>query len=329
MKRFFLIFFAVLFTVSFASCSKDEADDSTLKYSFAPERIGVCSWSWKTDMTTILQNMKEMNIKGIQLATTPWVAGNLSDAQKEIFGNDESQEVLDEIKRLSASGEINIMSTMICFPHEDYSTMSTIENTSGFLFTEDNSGHNADEEWKTNFKLLEEAAKLTSELGVKYLSTEVGFVKKDWNLALERVREACDICSKYGVLFLIESGQESGTDMKLFLEDLENKYPGTKIGVNFDPANHLLYGTDTPDNAFDIIQPWIKQVHVKDAVTDPGKRAFWSEDIVWGTGDVSTKYEFLQHVYNKGYTGNLLVEHECGNNRAADIKVALRALLGE
>lgn len=321
-----LLFGALAMALLVFSCTDDDISSSST-YDFAPERVGVCSWSWKTDMASILQNMQEMNITGIQLATTPWVAGNLSDAQKEIFGNDESMEVLDEIKRLSASGAIHIMSTMICFPHEDYTSLETIENTSGFLFTTDALGHDADEEWKTNSRLVEQAARLTAELGAKYLSTEVGFVKKDWKKALERVKYACDVCEKRGVLFLIESGQESGQDMKLFIEDLEKTYPGTKIGVNFDPANHLLYGTDTPNHAFDIILPWIKQVHVKDAFADAKKRSCWSEDVRWGTGDVSQTYHFLQHVYDSGYTGNLLVEHECGNERAADIKAALKSVL--
>ncbi|MBQ0077870.1 MAG: sugar phosphate isomerase/epimerase, partial [Bacteroidales bacterium] len=195
------------------------------------------------------------------------------------------------------------------------------------MFTEDGLGHSADEEWATNRVLVSKAAELASELGAPYLSTEVGFVNKDWNLALERVKAACDMCSAEGVTFLIESGQESGAEMKKFLEDLEKKYPGIKIGVNFDPANHILYDTDTPDNAFDILRPWIKQVHVKDCLLDASRRNSWSEDIVWGTGDVSGKFDFLQHVYDSGYKGNLLVEHESGDNRVADIEVALKALL--
>ena len=89
----------------------------------------------------------------------------------------------------------------------------------------------------------------------------------------------------------------------------------------------ILYDTDTPNNAFDILQPWIKQVHVKDCLLDASRRKSWSEDIVWGTGDVSGKFDFLQHVYDSGYKGNLLVEHESGDNRVADIEVALKALL--
>ncbi len=46
-------------------------------------------------------------------------------------------------------------------------------------------------------------------------------------------------------------------------------------------------------------------------------------------GDVSGKYNFLKHVYESGYKGNLLVEHEWGDDRVGDIKVALRALLSK
>ncbi len=321
-KSIFCVVLGIVFLA--VSCSKEEVEST---YHFSSDRVGVCSWSWKSDMSTILDAMNEMGITGMQLATTPWVAGNLSDAQKEIFGHEESAEVLARIQRLSASGEINIMSTMICFPHEDYSSLETIRKTSGFMFTEDDLGHSAQEEWETNISLVGKAARLTAALGVRYLSTEVGFVNKDWDLALDRVKAACDSCTSVGVIFLIESGQESGAEMKQFLEDLEKKYPGTKIGINFDPANHILYDTDTPSNAFDILFPWICQVHVKDCVLDASKRQGWSEDVVWGSGDVSTKFDFLQYVYDSGYKANLLVEHEWGANRVADIEVALRALL--
>ncbi len=329
MKKIVLGVFCVLFAINFISCSDDYNEGKIINHQFSNERIGVCSWSWKTDMSTILKNMQEMNIQGIQLATTPWVAGNLSDAQKEIFGNNESESVLEDIKRLSKEGKINIMSCMVCFPHEDYSSIETIHKTSGFLFTEDAQGHTAEEEWATNSEIVRKAAVLTKELGVKYLSTEVGFVKKDWELALERVKYACDVCTENGVTFLIESGQESGEEMKKFIQDLESKHPGTQIGVNFDPANHILYGTDTPNHAFDILRPWVKQVHVKDANLDESTRKAWCEDILWGTGDVKKTFNFLNHLYVVGYKGNLLVEHEWGDNRVSDIKVALKDLLNQ
>lgn len=324
-KKSILLFLTAALTLLCNSCNdKNENYNDGV---FSKDQIGVCSWSWKSDMNSILDAMNEMDISGMQLATTPWVAGDLSDAQKEIFGYEESEEVLNRIRSLSASGKINIMSTMICFPHEDYTSMETIYNTSGFLFTEDSYGHDADEEWETNSELLKKAAQLTASLGVRYLSTEVGFVKKNWNLALERVKYACDVCSDEGVVFLIESGQESGEDMVKFLEDLKAAYPGTEIGVNFDPANHILYGTDTPTNAYNTLLPWIRQIHIKDAVLDESLRKSWSEDVVWGNGDVSTTFNFLHTIYHSGYTGNLVVEHESGDNRIADIEVALKALL--
>jgi len=185
------------------SCGKEEVDNT---YHFSSDRVGVCSWSWKSDMSTILDAMNETGITGMQLATTPWLAGNLSDAQKEIFGHEESAEVLARIQRLSASGDINIMSTMICFPHEDYSSLETIRKTSGFMFTEDDLGHNAQEEWETNISLVGKAARLTSKLGVLYLSTEVGFVNKDWDLALERVKAAFSMLQRGRVGLRMWSG---------------------------------------------------------------------------------------------------------------------------
>ena len=37
------------------------------------------------------------------------------------------------------------------------------------------------------------------------------------------------------------------------------------MGVNFDPANMLLYDKGDPIEALRLLGPWVRQVHIKDA----------------------------------------------------------------
>ena len=37
------------------------------------------------------------------------------------------------------------------------------------------------------------------------------------------------------------------------------------LGINFDPANMVLYGKGDPVYALETLKPWVKHVHIKDA----------------------------------------------------------------
>ena len=50
------------------------------------------------------------------------------------------------------------------------------------------------------------------------------------------------------------------------------------IGVNFDPANMILYDKGDPVKALHVLAPWMRQVHIKDAKRTkiPGT---WGEEV--------------------------------------------------
>jgi len=283
------------------SCNKENPDNPM----FDESRLGVCSWSWATDIPTVLKLMEENGIKAMQLATTPWVVDQMSEEQKKDFGDKEPREVLDAIKEEIRLGRISVFSTMVSFPYEEYTSRQTTYDADGFMFTKDKYGHDPKQVWEEELVIMDKAAALTSELGVPYLSTMPGFFSKDWDLALERVKQVCDICSKYGVTLLLEAGQEPASDLAFFLKILENRYSGIKIGISFDPANCLISQSGNPIEAFDTLLPWILQVHV----TDGDEDAQWEDCFVaWGKGDISGKYDFLNHVHDSSYDGYLIVE---------------------
>jgi len=274
------------------------------------DRVGVCSWSYQKPLTEVAAEMKKAGVKGINLALAPFLA---PDGR---HGVAEGAEALAFAKRQFASGEWKLMSTMISFPQEDYTTLESIRKTGGIV---------PDEAWLFNSNLIVKAAALTKELGGKYLLLHAGFLDESDAQALAtyraRVSFIRDECAKNGVLVILESGQETADDLAKFLKEM----PG--VGVNFDPANMILYGKGEPLKALRTLRPWIVQLHVKDAnpTAVPGT---WGAEVPWGEGKVNAK-AFVAELKRLGYKGNFVIEREGGDSRAADIALAAHLLRGE
>ena len=272
------------------------------------DRIGVCSWSWRKPLNEVAAAMDKAGVKGIHLALGPFIFPD------ERHGAAESKETWNFVKSQIKSGKWKLMSTMVGTIGEDYSTLETIKKTGGIV---------PDATWEGNKKIVTEGAKLTKELGCKYMSLHAGFLDesdpKAFATYVERVSWMRDEAKKYGVTILLESGQETAEDLVKFLE----KVPG--VYVNFDPANMILYGKGEPREAVKILTPWIRQVHVKDALFTE-KPGTWGTEVPWGDGAVGAR-AFITELEKAGYKGNYVIEREAGDNRAAEIGLAAERLL--
>ena len=277
------------------------------RVNIASERIGVCSWSWRLPMKDVAVAMEDAGVKGIHLALGPFIAPD------ERHGAAEGAETLQFVKDKIAKGEWKLMCTMIGTVGEDYSTLETIRATGGIV---------PDKNWEANKKIVTAGARLTQELGCKFMSTHAGFLDeanpKAFKKFVERVTWMRDECRKYGVTLSLESGQETAEDLAAFMA----KVPG--VGINFDPANMILYAKGRPREAVRVLAPWIRQVHVKDAVQTktPGT---WGMEVPWGDGEVGGK-AFLADLEAAGYKGNFVIEREAGNDRKGDIRRAIQSL---
>ena len=272
------------------------------------DRVGVCSWSWRKSLVEVAAAMDKAGVKGIHLALGPFIAPD------ERHGAAESKETWEFVKSQVKSGKWKLMSTMVGTIGEDYSTLETIKKTGGIV---------PDATWEGNKKIVTEGAKLTKELGCRYMSLHAGFLDesdpKAFATYVERVSWMRDEAKKYGVTILLESGQETAEDLVKFLE----KVPG--VYVNFDPANMILYGKGEPREAVKLLAPWIRQVHVKDALFTE-KPGTWGTEVPWGDGAVGAR-AFIAELEKAGYKGNYVIEREGGNNRAAEIGLAAERLL--
>jgi L-ribulose-5-phosphate 3-epimerase len=256
--------------------------------------IGVCSWSLGNDF----EKIAEAGVDCVHLAIAPALANNGSQYLAKV-----------------AKSKLKITAAMINFPQEDYSTLESIKKTGGIV---------PDDCWWDNRELALMAIELTAELKVQFLSMHFGFIDMQ-NTAktktlIERTRMLADKADEHNITLLMETGQESAGELRDFLEKLHCP----ALGVNFDPANMILYGKGNPVEAVGILGPWIKHVHIKDALQTktPG---IWGSEVVWGTGEVNA-VEFLKALKLVDFAGALAVEREGGDDRLGDIKSAVNML---
>jgi sugar phosphate isomerase/epimerase len=134
---------------------------------------------------------------------------------------------------------------------------------------------------------------------------------------LDRLREVVDVFAGLGVSLALETGQERAEDLAGFLEDLGRE----SVGVNFDPANMILYGMGDPLASLRRLAPRVVQVHLKDAVScpEPGR---WGREVRLGAGEVVWDALLLE-IRSWPRRVNLLVERESGEERVSDAAAGL------
>ena len=96
------------------------------------------------------------------------------------------------------------------------------------------------------------------------------------------------------------------------------------IGVNFDPANMILYDMDEPIEALRLLVPHIRQVHVKDAKRTAVKHQ-WGEEVTVGTGEVDWD-AFVRVLAEADFAGYYVFEREAGADRLGDITQGIGVL---
>ena len=261
--------------------------------------IGVCSWSFQKGVDEIGTAMTAMGVTHINLAVAPALAPD-GDAY------------LDAVKR---QGWI-VTAGMMNFDYEDYTTLDTIKTTGGIA---------PDAHWPASGEAFAKAAAITAGLGSKYIMMHVGFLDhSDHAYAkkfYDRVRYLGDRAGEAGVTLLMETGQESAEDLQRFVETLNHP----NVLLNFDPANMILYNKDEPAAAFRRLAPWVRHIHIKDAVrtATPGT---WGSEVTWGEGQVNS-FAFLNTLAECGYEGAVAIEREAGIQRVKDIATAARRLM--
>lgn len=269
------------------------------------DRIGVCSWSLQPDgPEELVGDLRKLGLKKLQLALDP-------------IREDPAK--WSAIKSMLDEASIELSSAQFGAIGEDYTAPQTIRQTGGFI---------PNVHWEDNLRNIHANVVIAQSLGIQTISTHAGFIPQDsadpmFGVLVERIRTIADLIgeSLSGDL-LLETGQETSSTLSGFLTAVDRK----NLGVNFDPANMLLYDMGDPMDAVKQLLPHIRQVHIKDA-TPPATPGTWGEEVPAGSGAVDWK-AFLAAVGSGGYQSDWIIEREAGTQRVADIAVARDLLLG-
>lgn len=265
--------------------------------------IGVCSWSLRpASATDLIEKVNALGLAHVQLALSGLLA--LDPARRDA-----------ELAILRQSG-LTLTAAMISFAGEDYSSIKTIKLTGGYV---------PDEQWAARRDLTLQAARLAADLGIRCLSTHIGFIPRsndpNYAVIVERIDSLASELAKLGVDLLMETGQESSNELLQFLNTLGSK----NVGVNFDPANMILYGSGDGIDAIRMLGRHIRHVHVKDAVASNKPGLEWGSEVAFGDGQVAHG-QFVSTLQSIGYRGPLVIEREAGDDRLADVSFAIETL---
>src|SRR6185369_12528916 len=113
---------------------------------------------------------------------------------------------------------------------------------------------------------IRQTVTLGTTLGLKLITFHAGFLPHDeldpqFGRMVQRLSQVADLFKAAGISLGLETGQETASDLRRLLEVLQRP----NVGVNFDPANMILYDKGDPIAALRVLGPWIRQVHIKDA----------------------------------------------------------------
>ncbi|HZV33596.1 MAG TPA: sugar phosphate isomerase/epimerase family protein [Verrucomicrobiae bacterium] len=260
--------------------------------------LAVCSWSLRpADPQNLIQQIESIGIKRLQIALDP-------------LCNEPS--VWGALPELCAKHGITFVSGMFGTVGEDYSTLESIKRTGGVV---------PDATWDENWRHIQSAAAISKKLGLKLVTLHAGFLPHEasdpmFKKLLQRIVLIADLFAAANIELGFETGQETAETLRDFLRQLGKK----NVGVNFDPANMILYDKGDPIAALRVLGPWLKQCHIKDATKTkvPGT---WGEEVVVGTGQVDWR-AFFKTADELKFKGDFVIEREAGEQRAADIRAA-------
>ncbi len=206
------------------------------------------------------------------------------------------------------------ITTVFCgFAGESYADIPTVINTVGLV---------PEEPREARVEKIEQISKFASELGVERVGAHIGFIPHDktdprYNSLIETVRGICDSLAEREQVLALETGQETAENLKEFISDVKRD----NLRVNFDPANMILYGTQEPIPATELLFPWIDGVHCKDG-NWPTQENQLGEETPFGDGAVDAA-AWLHKLIELGYRGPLTIEREIsGPGQLRDIVAA-------
>ncbi len=138
-----------------------------------------------------------------------------------------------------------VFTVFAAYTGESYADIPTVQRTVGFI-----PPATRQERERRTLAVSDFAA----TIGAPGIATHIGFVPEspddpDYQAVRDMVRRICDYASSHHQTYALETGQEPAHTLLSFLNDADR----SNLGINFDPANMILYGTGDPIEALGIL----------------------------------------------------------------------------
>lgn len=264
--------------------------------------VGVMFWAGR-------DNLEQMRVFGVRCGQMGLDGGlELTDALKSGW------------KSALEQAQFTIVTVFAAYNGECYADIATVQRTVGFI--------PPDTRIERERRTLA-VSDFAAALGVGSIACHIGFVPEnskhpDYIAVRDLVRRVADHAAAHRQTFALETGQEPADVLLRFLVDVDRE----NVGINFDPANMVLYGSGDPIQALDVLRSHLLSVHVKDgdwpASDVPGSLG---KERPLGQGSVGVP-RFLKKLEEIGFRGPLNIERESENQaeRLSDIRNAINYL---
>jgi sugar phosphate isomerase/epimerase len=231
-----------------------------------------------------------------------------------------SGDVTREWKSALQRAQFTLVTVFAAYAGEDYADLPTVQRTVGFIPRDTREARE---------RRTYEVSDFAAAIGVGSVATHIGFIPENQNhpdyiAVREMVRRVADHAAAHGQTFALETGQEPAHVLRHFLKDVSRP----NIGINFDPANMILYGTGNPIEALNVLGPLVLSVHAKDGDwPPPDQPQALGTERPSGQGSVGIP-SFVRKLKEIGFRGPLNIERETENQqeRIADIRAAVAYL---
>jgi sugar phosphate isomerase/epimerase len=213
-----------------------------------------------------------------------------------------------------------VVTAFCAYNGESYADIPTVQRTVGFIPPKTR----AEREQRTYA-----VSDFAREVGITSIATHIGFVPEDeshpdYVAVRDLVRRICDHAAKNKQTFALETGQEAADTLLRFFLDVNRP----SLGINFDPANMILYGTGDPIEALRTLAAHVISVHAKDGDWPPkGVPGALGEEKPLGQGAVGME-RFVRKLKSIGFKGPMNIEREVSDQkqRLADIGMGAKLL---
>ena len=219
-----------------------------------------------------------------------------------------------EFAGMLRSTGIRADSVVAVFAGESYANRDTVVRTVGFRPL-----HLIEE----RLAYLRKCVDFADAIGAKIVTFHMGFLPENpqddaYTAMLAAVTDIAAYAAKQNVTISLETGQETGEQLAAFLD----RITVARVGVNFDPANLVIYGVDAPSRALKHIVGRVTSVHVKDALL-PETPGAMGREVRPGEGRAELA-ECFRMLRASGFTGAIIIENYVARGLKTDPMDELR-----